>query len=35
MIEIGDFSYDAHIFWDEVDIRLYANWMVSQWALWK
>ncbi len=36
MIEIGDFTYDANIFWDEVvvDSRVYANWLVSQWALW-
>ncbi len=32
MIEI---TYDAYIFWDEVDSRVYASWLVSQWALWK
>ncbi len=35
MIEIGDITYDANIFWDEVDSRVDASWLVSQWALWR
>lgn len=31
MIEI---TYDANIFWDEVDSRVNGSWLVSQWALW-
>jgi hypothetical protein len=28
-------TYDANIFWDEVDSRVYSQWMLWQWALWK
>ncbi len=30
-----DITYDANIFWDEVDSRVYGQWTLWQWALWK
>ncbi len=35
MIDMIEITYDANIFWDEVDSRVSSQWALWQWALWK